>query len=49
LKVDHRIPGFILAALFALVAMAYADTTIYNKNYNVQGYKKESGETAWPI
>ena len=28
----HNIPGFILAALFSLVAMAYADTTIYNKN-----------------
>ena len=28
--------------LFFFVATAYADKTIYDKNYNVQGYKKES-------
>jgi len=32
-------------ALISIVGIARADTTIYDKKYNVQGYKKESGGT----
>ena len=37
--------GIILFTLWAFAGIAQADTTIYDKNYNVQGHKKESGGT----
>jgi len=33
------------ALLISFVSTSHADTTIYDKNYNVQGHKKESGGT----
>jgi len=33
---------FILTTLFTVTGMARADATTYDKNYNVQGYKKVS-------
>ena len=35
----------IIATLCVFIGTAHADTTIYDKNYNVQGHKKESGAT----
>jgi len=35
----------IIATLCVFRGPAHADTTIYDKNYNVQGHKKESGAT----
>jgi len=35
----------IIATLCVFTGTACADTTIYDKNYNVQGHKKESGGT----
>jgi len=37
--------AFMVAALLACTGTTSADTTIYDKNYNVQGHKKESGGT----
>jgi hypothetical protein len=37
--------SFIVAAVGVYASMACADSTIYDRNYNVQGYKKESGGT----
>ncbi len=34
-----------LFVLWAFAVTVHADTTIYDKNYNVQGHKKESGGT----
>ncbi len=37
--------AFIVATTCTCVSMTCADTTIYDKNYNLQGYKKESDGT----
>ncbi|MBP8981249.1 MAG: hypothetical protein KBG09_08420 [Syntrophobacterales bacterium] len=34
-----------MVTIFACAGMTGADTTIYDKNYNVLGHKKESGGT----
>lgn len=45
MKYQNRIIGLFCTAMLIFVGMARADTTIYDKNRNVQGYKKESGGT----
>jgi len=43
MKDKNWIIGLFFAAMFAFTGIAHADTTIYDKNWNVKGYKKSDG------
>ena len=45
MKDQNWIIGMFFVSLLSFTDMSHADTTIYGKNYNVQGHKKESGST----
>ena len=45
MKDRNRIIGMFFIALFSFTGMSHADSTIYDKNSDVQGHKKESGGT----
>ncbi len=41
----NLISGLFLAAILLFPGLLHADSTIYDRNHKVQGYKKESGGT----
>jgi len=45
MKDQNWLIGMFFIVLFSFTGTSHADTTIYDKNYNVQGHKKKSGDT----